>query len=154
MSPESLCGETHFSTLKRRIAKRFRDGQSEALCCYSSGCNLNLELAKQSLEILTRPLDVEEIEEIRKKAENIARVKKIELEKNAEVLKKNKGEFKAGNGINCYSCNMMDKRNKVDCPGKQMTLYQGSVACRILALSDGSIVQQMVTPFELCSGSR
>ena len=82
----SLCGETHYAALKRGIARRFRDGEGEVTCCFSNGCNLNLELARQSLEILERPMQREEIMRIQKKADNIARLKQIELVRNANSV--------------------------------------------------------------------
>ena len=55
-------------------------------CCFSNGCNLNLELARQSLEIMERPMQGEEIRRIQEKADNIARLKQIELVRNANVV--------------------------------------------------------------------
>ena len=86
MSPVTLCAENHYATLKRGIAKRFRDGEGEVTCCFSNGCNLNLELARQSLQILERPMREEEILSIQQKAENIAKLKQIAVVRNANVV--------------------------------------------------------------------
>jgi len=150
VSPVSLCKETHFNVLKRRISKKFRDGEAEAICCYSNGCNLNMNLAQESLEILPMPMKEEEIMQIREKAENIAKVKEIELNSINTLGRKLEVE-KGFTGIQCFSCNLMDRREERNCPGGHLELHPGSVACRLLALSNGSVVQQMVTPLELCS---
>ena len=86
VSPVSLCGANHYAALKRGIARKFRDGEGEVTCCFSNGCNLNLELAKESLEILEKPMQKEEILRIQKKADNIARLKQIELVRNANAV--------------------------------------------------------------------
>ena len=81
-----MCGVKHYAALKRGIARRFRDGEGDVTCCFSNGCNLNLELARQSLEILERPMEREEIVRIQKKAENIARLKQIEVMRNNNAV--------------------------------------------------------------------
>ena len=37
-----------------------------------------------------------------------------------------------------------------ECPASELSVFPGSSACRLLALSDGTVVQQDVTPVELC----
>ena len=51
--------------------------------------------------------------------------------------------------LQCFHCNEMD-RNYQKCPGLEPVTYPGSQACRLLALSDGTVVQQDVSPLELC----
>ena len=97
MSPESLCSQKHYAALKRGIAKRFRDGKGEVTCCYSNGCNLSLELARQSLQILERPMKSHEIVSIQQKAENIARLKQIEFARNTNVMAARNFHFDDGN---------------------------------------------------------
>ena len=82
----NLCGQVHYAALKRGIAKRFRDGEGEVTCCYSNGCNLDLELARQSLQFLERPMESQEIVSIQQKAENIARLKEIEMVRKFPVI--------------------------------------------------------------------
>ena len=38
-----------------------------------------------------------------------------------------------------------------NCPGSEAAPFPGSRACRLLALGDGSVVQQDVTPEDLCT---
>ena len=45
-----------------------------------------MELARQSLQILERPMEIQEIVSIQEKAENIARLKQIELARNTKVM--------------------------------------------------------------------
>ena len=86
MSPETLCSQKHYATLKRGIAKRFRDGEGEVTCCFSNGCNLNMELARQSLQILESPMERKEIARIQQKAQNISKLKQIEFVRNTKIM--------------------------------------------------------------------
>ena len=52
--------------------------------------------------------------------------------------------------INCFTCNVMDTNNYQSCPGTQATAFPGSAACRVMSLSNGTVVQQVVSPVELC----
>ena len=47
---------------------------------------MNLELARQSLQILERPMQKEEIVSIQQKADNIAKLKQIEVVRNANIV--------------------------------------------------------------------
>jgi len=53
-------------------------------------------------------------------------------------------------GIKCYDCNKKDRFREMPCPGP-LEEYPTSRACRVVALSTGEVVQQTVTPTELCS---
>jgi len=52
--------------------------------------------------------------------------------------------------IQCYDCNKKDRFREMPCPGP-LVEYPTSRACRVVALSTGEVVQQTVTPTELCS---
>ncbi|XP_023322311.1 uncharacterized protein LOC111696802 isoform X2 [Eurytemora carolleeae] len=55
VSPESLCSESNFKTLKIRVAKQFHDGEADAMCCFTDGCNSSPRVARQSLETKPNP---------------------------------------------------------------------------------------------------
>ena len=135
-----------------------RDGDGKVECCYSNGCNSDLTTATQSLQYLDRPMNSVEIDLIQQKAENIQRLRELEEARTKQILGRSglalTEEAGAGKGvgereISCFTCNMMDNNNYRSCPGTA-TSFPGSSACRVMALSNGTVVQQVVSPVELC----
>ena len=135
-----------------------RDGQGKVECCYSNGCNSDLTTATRSLQYLDRPMNSVEINLIQQKAENIQRLRELEEARTKQILGRTGlglteetggGEGGGEREISCFTCNMMDNNNYHSCPGT-LTSFPGSSACRVMALSNGTVVQQAVSPVELC----
>ena len=153
VTPVSLCSEEHFNTLRQRIAKTLRDGQGQVKCCYSNGCNSDMESVSRSLQYLDRPMNSAEIDLIQQKAENIQRLRELEQDRNKEILGRTslgQADQQGASQITCFTCNLMDSQNYQPCPGAAPTAFPGSAACRVMSLSNGTVVQQAVTPVELC----
>ena len=70
--------------LFRKLQKE--EDATKDLCDKTMWWNLNMELARQTLQILERPMERQEIVSIQEKAENIARLKQIELARNTKVM--------------------------------------------------------------------
>ena len=73
-------------SLRQRIAKTLRDGNGQVKCCYSNGCNSDLETVNRSLQYLDRPMNSAEIHLIQQKAENIQRLRELEQDRAKEIL--------------------------------------------------------------------
>ena len=134
-----------------------RDGQGKVECCYSNGCNSDLTTATRSLQYLDRPMNSVEINLIQQKAENIQRLRELEETRTRQILGRSGLALteEVGGGereISCFTCNMMDNNNYRSCPGTA-TSFPGSSACRVMALSNGTVVQQAVSPVELCQST-
>ena len=99
-----------------------------------------------------------EIDLIQQKAENIQRLRELEEARTKQILGRSGlalteetegGEVGGETEISCFTCNVMDNNNYRSCPGTASS-FPGSSACRVMALSDGTVVQQVVSPVELC----
>ena len=86
VTPVSLCSQNHFLALRQRIAKTLRDGNGQVKCCYSNGCNSDMETVNRSLQYLDRPMNSAEIHLIQQKAENIQRLRELEQDRTKEIL--------------------------------------------------------------------
>ena len=57
--------------------------------------------------------------------------------------------FSVTESIQCYDCIKDHPIHPKKCPG-QLLNFQSSTACRISTLGDGTVIEQTVTPTDLC----
>ena len=69
----SLCDQNHLIALKQKIGEIFRDGEGKVVCCYSNGCNKDIDVATASLQYLQSSIAEEEMEILRQQASDIKR---------------------------------------------------------------------------------